>query len=87
MKLNNGCVAVVINVKEESFVGRDGKEVKQYKVALEQDGEVGSFPCTVEVFEKAERLKENKLLAVYSETEFDGKVKKGYRIVDVVSAK
>lgn len=87
MKLVVGIKALVINVKESEFTDREGKAVKTYKLALEQDGEVASLPCTVEVFEKAETLKQNTMLAAYSETEFNGKVTKSLRVIDVVSAK
>ncbi|MBQ2936878.1 MAG: hypothetical protein IJD96_11650 [Lachnospiraceae bacterium] len=87
MKLVVGIKALVINVKESEFTDREGKAVKTYKVALEQDGEVASLPCTVEVLEKAEALKQNTMLAAYSETEFNGKVTKSLRVIDVVSAK
>lgn len=87
MKMNLGMKAMVINVKEDEFVGRDGKPVKNYKIALEQDGEVASFPCAKEVFEKAVPLQVNNLFACYSETEFDGKVIKRFSISGVASAK
>lgn len=85
MKLVTGIKAVVINVKESEFVDRDGKAVKTYKAAIEQEGEVASLPCTVEVFEKAKALEQNTMLATYSEAEYAGKVTKGLRLIDVLA--
>lgn len=87
MKLVCGITALVINVKENEFTDRDGKAVKSYKVAIEQDGEVATLPCTEEVFANAKPLEKNNLYAAYSETEFNGKVTKGLRITGVASAK
>ena len=87
MKLVCGIKVMVINVKEDEFTDRDGKAVKSYKVAIEQDGEVATLPCTEEVFHNAEPLKQNSLYAVYSEREYNGKVTKGLRITGVASVK
>ncbi len=87
MKLNLGAKVMVINVKENEFTDKSGKAVKSYKVAIEQDGEVATLPCSEDVFKNAKPLEVNNLFVSYSETEFDGKVSKGLRVTGVAVAK
>ena len=87
MKLNLGAKVMVINVKENEFNDKEGKPVKSYKVAVEQDGEVATLPCTEDVFKNARPLEVNNLYVAYSETEFNGKIAKGLRVTGVAVAK
>lgn len=87
MTLTLGMKAVVINVKENEFTDRDGKAVKSYKVAIEQNGEVASIPCTEEVYKDAKPLTENNLFVTYSESTFDGRVRQSLRVTGVAVAK
>lgn len=87
MKLNLGAKVMVINVKENEFTDKAGKPVKSYKVAIEQDGEVATLPCSEDVYKNAIPLEVNNLFVSYSETEYNGKVTKGLRVTGVAVAK
>lgn len=87
MRLVCGMNATVINVKEDEFTNKDGQPVKTYKMAIEQNGEVATLPCTEEAFKEAKPMEKNNLFVVYSENQFNGKVTKFLRVTGVATAK
>lgn len=82
-----GMTVTVINVKEDEFTNKDGQPVKTYKMAIEQNGEVATLPCTEEAFKEAKPMEKNNLFVVYSESQFNGKVTKSLRVTGVAVAK
>ncbi len=87
MKLVCGMKVTVINVKEDEFTDKQGVVVKTYKMAIEQNGEVATLSCSEDAYKKARPMAENNLFVVYSESEYNGVVRKGIRVTDVAVAK
>lgn len=84
MKLNTTFDAVLIGIVEDSFEGKDGKDVKFYKISLEQNDGVCMVPCDVKLAESIVKGDYPKYSNYVFYAQFDSeKSKNPYRVVDI----
>lgn len=78
MKLKVTIKALCYNTKVNTMTPRDGgAPIDWYQIILDQDGDVGTFTCSQDVFNKTRRLTEYEFLAEYDEQN------KRFKITDV----